>query len=98
VLSLPIPLRLLLAAQPQLLTPVLQVVHRVLTRYLLERARLKSSEGRAPRQPPALRQSTPGWAMATPSSIHSPLRPRPARPRLPRRPRQPLGPPRWRLH
>jgi len=28
VLSLPIPLRLLLAAQPKLVTPVLQVVHR----------------------------------------------------------------------
>ncbi len=38
VLSLPIPLRplrLLLAAQPLLLTPVLQVVYRVLTRHLL---------------------------------------------------------------
>jgi len=29
VLSLPIPLRLLLAAQPKLVTPVLQVVHPV---------------------------------------------------------------------
>jgi hypothetical protein len=35
VLSLPIPLRLLLAAQPQLVTPVLQAVHRVITRFLL---------------------------------------------------------------
>ena len=35
VLSLPIPLRLLLAAQPKLVTPVLQVVHRVITRFLL---------------------------------------------------------------
>jgi len=34
VLSLPIPLRLLLAAQPKLVTPVLQVVHRVITRHL----------------------------------------------------------------
>ena len=33
VLSLPIPLRLLLAAQPKLMTPVLQVVHRVITRH-----------------------------------------------------------------
>jgi hypothetical protein len=32
VLSLPIPLRLLLAAQPKLVTPVLQVVQRVITR------------------------------------------------------------------
>ncbi len=31
VLSLPIPLRLLLAAQPELVTPVLQVVQRVVT-------------------------------------------------------------------
>jgi len=38
VLSLPIPLRLLLEAQPKLLTPVLQVVHRVITRFLLKQA------------------------------------------------------------
>ena len=44
VLSLPIPLRLLLAAKPQLLTPVLQVVHRVLTRFLLAQAGLKANE------------------------------------------------------
>ena len=44
VLSLPIPLRLLLAAQPQLLTPVLQVVHRVLTRHLLKQAGLKPEQ------------------------------------------------------
>ena len=34
VLSLPIPLRLLLAAQPKLVAPVLQVLHRVITRIL----------------------------------------------------------------
>ena len=44
VLSLPIPLRLLLAAQPKLVTPVLQVVHRVITRYLLGQAGLKAAE------------------------------------------------------
>ena len=44
VLSLPIPLRLLLAAQPQLVTPVLQVVHRVLSRHLLEQAGLKADQ------------------------------------------------------
>lgn len=38
VLSLPIPLRLLLAAQPKLVTPVLQAVHRVITRHLLGQA------------------------------------------------------------
>ncbi len=44
VLSLPIPLRLLLAAQPKLVTPVLQVVHRVITRFLLDQAGLKADE------------------------------------------------------
>ena len=38
VMRLPIPLRLLLAAQPKLVTPVLQVVHRVITRHLLGQA------------------------------------------------------------
>ena len=44
VLALPIPLRLLLAAQPVLVTPMLQVVHRVITRHLLDRAGLKADE------------------------------------------------------
>ena len=44
VLSLPIPLRLLLAAQPKLVTPVLQVVHHVITRHLLGQAGLKADE------------------------------------------------------
>jgi hypothetical protein len=43
-LSLPIPLLLLLAAQPKLVTPVLQVVHRVITRHLLGQAGLKPDE------------------------------------------------------
>lgn len=45
VLSLPIPLRLLLAAQPELVTPVLQVVQRVVTRHLLDGVGLKGEEG-----------------------------------------------------
>ena len=45
VLSLPIPLRVLLAAQPELVTPVLQVVQRVVARHLLEAAGLKADEG-----------------------------------------------------
>ncbi len=45
VLSVPIPLRLLLPSQPQLVTPVLQVVQRVVTRHLLGRAGLKADEG-----------------------------------------------------
>lgn len=44
VLALPIPLRLLLAAQPKLLTPVLQVVHRVITRFLLKQAGVRADE------------------------------------------------------
>jgi hypothetical protein len=45
VLSLPIPLRVLLAAQPELVTPVLQLVQRVVARHLLEAAGLKADEG-----------------------------------------------------
>ena len=41
LLSLPIPLRLLLAAQPALVTPVLQVVDRVITRHLLDQTGFK---------------------------------------------------------
>jgi len=44
VLSLHIPLRLLLAAQPKLVRPVLQVVHRVITRFLLDQAGLKTEQ------------------------------------------------------
>jgi hypothetical protein len=45
VLSLPIPLRVLLAAQPELVTPVLQVVQRVVARHLLRQAGLATEEG-----------------------------------------------------
>jgi Putative transposase len=45
VLSLPIPLRVLLAAQPELVTPVLQVVQRMVERHLLDYTGLKSDEG-----------------------------------------------------
>jgi hypothetical protein len=41
---LPIPLRLLLAAQPKLVTPMLQVVHRAITRFLLDQAGLKAEQ------------------------------------------------------
>jgi len=44
-LRLPIPLRVLLAAQPELVTPVLQVVQRVVERHLLDHTGLKSDEG-----------------------------------------------------
>jgi hypothetical protein len=44
VLSLPIPLRLLLAAQPGLVAPVLQVVHCVIRRHLLGPAGMKADE------------------------------------------------------
>ena len=39
VLSLPIPLRRLLAGQPKRVTPVLQAVHRAITRFLLDQRR-----------------------------------------------------------
>ena len=41
VLSFPIPLRILFAAQPELLTPVLRIVHRVIAGFLLRQAGLK---------------------------------------------------------
>ena len=44
VMRLPIPLRLRLAAQPKLVTRVLKVVHRVITRHLLDQAGLKADE------------------------------------------------------
>jgi hypothetical protein len=44
VLSLPIPMRLLLAARPKFATPVLQVLQRVITRQLLGLAGLKPDE------------------------------------------------------
>jgi hypothetical protein len=36
VLSSPIPLRLLFAAHPELLTPVLQIIHRVISAFLIQ--------------------------------------------------------------
>jgi hypothetical protein len=42
---LPIPLRVLLAAQPELVPPVLQVVQRRVERHLLDHTALKSDEG-----------------------------------------------------
>ncbi len=44
VLSLPIPLRGLLAARPELVTPVLQVVQRGITRHLQADAGLRANE------------------------------------------------------
>lgn len=43
--ALPIPLLVLLAAQPELVTTVLHVVQCVVTRHLLERAQLRADEG-----------------------------------------------------
>jgi hypothetical protein len=47
VLSLPIPLRVLLAAQYELVTPALQVVQRVVERHLLGHTGLESDEGQS---------------------------------------------------
>jgi hypothetical protein len=44
VLSLPIPLRLLLAAKPELVTPLLQVVRRAVTRLRQDQAGLGTSQ------------------------------------------------------
>src|ERR671914_2389347 len=44
VLSFPIPLRLLFAAHPELLTPVLQIVYRVISTFLIKQAGLQRTE------------------------------------------------------
>jgi hypothetical protein len=44
VLSFPIPLRVLFAAHPELLTPVLQVVHRIIASFLVKQSGLKRTE------------------------------------------------------
>jgi len=44
VLSFPIPLRILLAAHPDLLSPLLQCIHRVIATFLIKQAGLKRSE------------------------------------------------------
>ena len=41
VLSFPIPLRILFAAHPELLTSVLRIIHRVIARFLLKQEELK---------------------------------------------------------
>ncbi|MDQ3829659.1 MAG: transposase zinc-binding domain-containing protein [Candidatus Tectomicrobia bacterium] len=44
VLSFPIPLRLLFAAHPELLTPVLQIIHRAIATFLIKQAGLQRTE------------------------------------------------------
>jgi hypothetical protein len=44
VLSFPIALRILFAAHPQLLTPLLRIIHRLIARFLIQQAGLKGSE------------------------------------------------------
>ncbi len=44
VLSFPIPLRFLLAAQPELLSPVLKVINRAISTFLTQQAGLKCTE------------------------------------------------------
>ena len=43
VLSFPIPLRILFAAHPELLAPVLRIIHRVIASFLLKQTVLKRS-------------------------------------------------------
>jgi hypothetical protein len=44
VLSFPIPLHLLFAAHPALLTPVLQVIHRAIATFLIKQAGLQRTK------------------------------------------------------
>jgi len=44
VLSFPIPLRFLFAAHPHLLAPVLQIIHRTISGFLIQQAGLKRTE------------------------------------------------------
>jgi hypothetical protein len=44
VLSFPIPLRILFAAHPQLLTPLLRIIHRLIARFLIKQAGLKRDQ------------------------------------------------------
>ena len=44
VLSFPIALRTLFAAHPQLLSPLLHIIHRVIVRFLIQQAGLKDSQ------------------------------------------------------
>ena len=46
VLSFPIPLRVLFASHPALLTPVLQIVHRVISGFLIKQAGLKQNQAK----------------------------------------------------
>ena len=66
VLSLPIPLRLLLATQPFLVTPVLQVVHRVITRPALanERGQCNAAGQVVPKLKTAWRDGTAQLVMS----------------------------------
>ena len=44
VLSFPIPLRVLFAAHPELLTPALRIAHRVIATFLIKQAGFKRAE------------------------------------------------------
>lgn len=44
-LSFPILLRILFASQPQLLSPILKIIHRAISTFLIKQAGLKVSEG-----------------------------------------------------
>ncbi|MGH7261640.1 MAG: transposase, partial [Nitrospiraceae bacterium] len=47
VLSFPIPLRVLFASHPHLLAPVLQIIHRVISTFLIQQAGLKRTEAQS---------------------------------------------------
>ena len=59
VLSFPIALRILFAAHPELLSPVLHIIHRVIARFLIQQAGIETRRSRYGRRhlDPALRLS-----------------------------------------
>ena len=68
VLSLPILLRLLLAAQPKLITQMLQGAHRVITHHLRRPAGLKAEEADSGAASASLRPGqAPGFCAQAPS-------------------------------
>jgi hypothetical protein len=44
VLSFPIPLRILFAAHPELLSPLLQIIHRVIATFLIKQSGLRRAQ------------------------------------------------------
>ena len=63
VLSFPIPLRSLFAVHPELLAPVLQIIHRVIATHLITRAGIKRSEAATGAMTQALCANAHGFSL-----------------------------------